>query len=99
MQWDLAIVAVFGVLWLSGTLGAIGRRIAGTGTDLQGELLREIKQLRDEVQGLKRQNHDIILALDQVNPPSVPGISNAGRSDSSPTVNAERPQQIELGRS
>lgn len=55
----VAVVMVF--LWLSGALNILAKKVPGKG---HKELLEEIRKLREEVQALRRENHDVILSFD-----------------------------------
>ena len=61
MEPGVVIIAIFGILWLSGVLEILAKKLPGKGTK---ELRAEVEKLRDEVQALRRENHDVILSFD-----------------------------------
>jgi hypothetical protein len=61
MDFGAVIIAIFGILWLSGALETLAKKVPGKGTK---ELRAEVEKLREEVQQLRRENHVVVLSFD-----------------------------------
>ncbi len=58
------VVAIFGILWLSGSLRTLVDKLPGAGTAEVKQLKREVESLKAEVQSLRSNNSTDVLELD-----------------------------------
>ena len=62
MIWVL--VPIFGILWLSGALKELVKKLPGAASADTRELLQEVAKLREEVRSLRDENSSRVLDLD-----------------------------------
>ena len=92
------VAVVMGILWVSGTLNTLAKKIPSTG---HKELLEEIRKLREEMQALRRENHDLILSFDATLRHSERRLDHLETAATRPAASSGadiEPQRLTLGR-